>query len=534
MHRIRNRLWALAAWICLGGIFGAFAGFYYGQTHAIAQERAQLTQTTLDGEDLIVAILLEARAVLKELNTAHMQPCSPEELAKLRAKIYNTKYLRDAGRIQGERMLCSALLDVAESPRASATPAVTSTDGLTFYYYMPPYSMGKVWTVILRQRDFYVVVDPSVAHRLTEFPESVEATTVDAGTGARVRPSRAPLFQNTPVVDRDWQGRNGDTTFVTRCSPQSSMCVTAYASTSSSLRARRAQIATDAAAGWLLGAFPLVCGALILQVRQTTASKLLRAIRREQIRVVYQPIVELRTRRVVAAEALARWTDEDGVAVSPAAFVRIAEQRGFISELTEMVLRRALGDFRQVLLSDREFRVNLNITAADLEDAGFITTMEEMLRASRITADRVAFEVTEGSTARKQSVIEAIHELRRRGHSIEVDDFGTGYSSLSYLKDFPVDAIKIDQSFTQTIDSSAATGEILPQILSIALALNLLVIVEGIETPRQAEYFSHYEGRILGQGWLFGRPVPPDEFHRMWLIPDAEDAATPHKPAEML
>lgn len=524
-YRIRNRLWALAAWICLGGICGALAGFYFGRTQAVKRENADLTATALEGEDLIVGIVLEARTILDELNAAHLQPCSPAELALLRNKTYNSRSFRDAGRMEGEKLACSALLNVGQLSQKPAKPTVTSTDGLSFYYHLPPYSIGKLFTVVLRRGDFYVVVDPTIAHRLAEFPESVEATTVDAATGARVRPSKSKLFQNTPVIDRDWQGRDGDTTFVTRCSPRTSMCVTAYASVASSLRAKRGQIAIDAAAGLLLGAFPIVCGALILQVRQTTANRLLRAIRREQIQVVYQPIVELKTHRVVGAEALARWTDEDGVPVSPAAFVRIAEQRGFITELTEMVLRRALGDFRRVLLTDREFRVNLNITAADLEDAAFIVAVEEMLRASRVTADRVAFEVTEGSTARKHTAIETIHELRRRGHSIEVDDFGTGYSSLSYLKDFPVDAIKIDQSFTQTIDTSAATGEILPQILSIATALNLQVIVEGIETPEQAEYFSRYEGRLLGQGWLYGRPVAPDEFHRLWLADGGDSTA---------
>lgn len=516
-QRIRNRLWALATWICLGGLCGALIAYFYGRAGVETQEEAHLAQLASEGEDLLVGIVLEARATLDDLNAAHLKPCSPAELAMLREKTYMSRNLRDAGRMQGERVQCSALLNVSDPPQAPATPTVTSSDGLTFYYHLPPYSVGKQWTVILRRGDFFVVLDPSVARRLTEFPRSVEATVIDEATGARVRPSRTRMFPNTPVIDRDWQGRNGETLFATRCSPHTSMCVTAYSSISAALHTKRAEIARDAAAGWLLGAFPVLCGALILQVRQTTAGRLLRAIRKEQVEVVYQPIVELKTHRLLGAEALARWNDEDGIPVSPLAFVRIAEQRGFISELTEMVLRRALHDFRQVLLSDREFRVNLNITAADLEDAALIARMEEILRAARVPADRVAFEMTEGSTARKQSVIETIHELRRRGHPIEVDDFGTGYSSLSYLKDFPVDAIKIDQSFTQTIDTSTATGEILPQILSLATALNLTVIVEGIETPRQAEYFSGYEGRILGQGWLFGRPVPAEEFHRLWL-----------------
>jgi sensor c-di-GMP phosphodiesterase-like protein len=521
---IKYRLRALAAWVVIGGFCGGLTGYYLGRAHTEEQAEQQIAETATRAEAIIASMVTEARALLAEFNAAHLPACSPAEIELLRGKIYEARNLRDGGRIVDGQMRCSALFGEGEFPRAPIKPTIRAADGLIFYRSEYPYSIGDHSTYVLQQGNFYVVIDPNVLEQLQEFSNDVEATTIDAATGHRVRPSGLPLLDQPTVLDRNWQGRNGDTLYATRCSDEISMCSTAYESRSSILRADRKRIGMDAAVGCILGVFPVVCGALIVQFRLAVASQLLRAIRKEQVQIVYQPIVDLKTRRVVAAEALARWTDEDGAPVSPLAFVRIAEQRGFISELTEMGMRRALSDFRQVLLSDREFRINLNITAADLENDRFIVGMEEMLRAARVTADRVAFEVTEGSTARKQTIAETIHELRRRGHLIEVDDFGTGYSSLSYLKDFPVDAIKIDQSFTQTIDTSAATGEILPQILSIATALNLLVIVEGIETPRQAEYFSHYEGRILGQGWYFGHPVAADEFHRLWLYREADSA----------
>jgi sensor c-di-GMP phosphodiesterase-like protein len=127
-------------------------------------------------------------------------------------------------------------------------------------------------------------------------------------------------------------------------------------------------------------------------------------------------------------------------------------------------------------------------------------------------AASVVIEITESSTALHQVAMEAIRHLRRLGHHVHIDDFGTGYSSLSYLHDLSVDAIKIDQSFTRAIGTQAVTVSILPQILAMAEALNLQVIVEGIETSQQAGYFSGRAKSILGQGWLFGRPVPPEEF----------------------
>jgi len=113
------------------------------------------------------------------------------------------------------------------------------------------------------------------------------------------------------------------------------------------------------------------------------------------------------------------------------------------------------------------------------------------------------------------AAIKSIRKLRQSGHCVYIDDFGTGYSSLSYLHSLSVDAIKIDKSFTQAIGTEAATLSIVPQLLAMADKLNLAVVVEGIETPEQARYFTSPESTIRAQGWLFGRPVPSGDFHQL-------------------
>ena len=135
--------------------------------------------------------------------------------------------------------------------------------------------------------------------------------------------------------------------------------------------------------------------------------------------------------------------------------------------------------------------------------------LENELQRNGVRPEGFSIEITESSTARRGVAIETIQRLRQRGHSVHIDDFGTGYSSLSYLHELSVDAIKIDRSFTQSIGTESVTLFILPQILAMAEALQLLVIVEGIETAQQADYFlADARAKILGQGWLFGRPVP--------------------------
>jgi sensor c-di-GMP phosphodiesterase-like protein len=241
------------------------------------------------------------------------------------------------------------------------------------------------------------------------------------------------------------------------------------------------------------------------------SQQLRRAIRRGDLELVYQPIVDLASGRIVEAEALSRWTDEDGYSVSPEIFVRLAEERGFVGELTEWVMRKSLNDFGQYLRRHPEFRINVNVSASDLADERFLPMRDRCMKEASVAAHSLAIEVTEGSTARSEVAIEAIRKLQQGGHSVQIDDFGTGYSSLAYLKDLAVDTLKIDKAFAQSIGTEGFTEAILLQILAMAEALNLQVIVEGIETVEQAAYFAGKEMPLLGQGWLFGHPTSAAE-----------------------
>jgi sensor c-di-GMP phosphodiesterase-like protein len=273
----------------------------------------------------------------------------------------------------------------------------------------------------------------------------------------------------------------------------------------------------------LTGAFLGLFCSIVYRRSRTMESQLLRAVRSDQLRMVYQPIVSLPSGEIVGAEALARWTDEEGFAVGPDIFIKIAEERGFVCEITRLVVRHALSDFAETLRAHPDFRLSINVAAADLADPEFLSMLDRELKRAGVRAESLSIEITESSTARHEVAIATILRLHERGHSVHIDDFGTGYSSLSYLHDLSVDAIKIDRSFTQSIGTKSVTLAILPQILAMAEALHLQVIVEGIETSLQADYFYSGANRILGQGWLFGHPVAAEEFSR--LLAESEKAA---------
>jgi sensor c-di-GMP phosphodiesterase-like protein len=253
--------------------------------------------------------------------------------------------------------------------------------------------------------------------------------------------------------------------------------------------------------------------------------QLRRAIAADKLTLAYQPIVNIDTGLIVGGEALARWTDEDGVVINPDVFIPLAEAKGIIGSITKLVVRHALRDFGDTLRSRADFRLSMNASATDLADPGFLPMLDDAVKRACIPPKRLAIEITESSTANRSEAMETIRELRRRGHSIHIDDFGTGYSSLSYLLYLSVDTIKVDKAFTKAIGTGSVTIAILPQILAMAESLGLGVVAEGVETEQQANYFSGSGQQVDGQGWYFGRPVPADEFHRLlaeqWAKPQA-------------
>jgi sensor c-di-GMP phosphodiesterase-like protein len=306
----------------------------------------------------------------------------------------------------------------------------------------------------------------------------------------------------------------GDTLYATHCSSKYFNCFTAFVDSRKVLNAQSSQFVASAGLGGLAGFLIGTLWAILYRRTHSMVQQLRKAIHDDKLRLVYQPIVQLGTRRVVGAEALARWTDDDGFAVSPELFVMIAEESGFVTELTQSVVRCALREFGDTLRGQPDFGLSINVTATDLSDPVFLPMLERSLAASGVPAQSLTIEITESSTARKETALEAIRQLREKGHSVHIDDFGTGYSSLSYLHSLSVDAIKIDKSFTHAIGTEAVTIGILPQIMAMANALNLQVVVEGVETEQQAGYFAAIDGGIRAQGWLFGYPVPVDEFLR--------------------
>jgi sensor c-di-GMP phosphodiesterase-like protein len=458
------------------------------------------------------ATYVEARGLLAQMGKdTQYSFCSDEEIAYFRELVFRSKYLKDAGRIHGGRIDCSATAGRPMFSIGQFKPNSAERDGAILYNNLVPVKGDSLKRAGLQKGNAFIVfgsyvpasLGPVSMHLMSEANEvAPKPAVVGAGEG--------PL----PKMTTDGTVRVGESIYSTWCSTLHSSCETATTTVSETLHGERNTIAGCALVGGIFGIFLGIGFSMKYHRSMDACQQLRRAVAHNRLHVVYQSIVSLVNDRIVGAEALARWIDEDGNEVDPEHFIRIAEDHGFVDEITRLVVRRVLLDFGDTFRKHPDtFRLSVNVAASDLGDPEFLTMLDSSLKQAKVHPKSLAIEITESSTANRDVAMETIRILRSRGHSIHIDDFGTGYSSLSYLLYLSVDTIKIDKAFTQVIGTESVTVAILPQILAMAKSLGMEVIVEGIETPQQQNYFFQPTEHMYGQGWLFGRPLPVDEFH---------------------
>ncbi|HEX7706585.1 MAG TPA: EAL domain-containing protein [Thermoanaerobaculia bacterium] len=247
--------------------------------------------------------------------------------------------------------------------------------------------------------------------------------------------------------------------------------------------------------------------------RQSIEESLRRALERHEFELHYQPKVSLRTGGIVGAEALIRWTHPTLGAVAPKQFIPIAEECGLILPIGNWVLHEACRQARVWVDAGLPMTtVAVNVSSLQLRQQNFLPGLSAILDETGLDPALLELEMTESVLMEhSESAASTLLCLREKGVQVAVDDFGTGYSSLSYLRKFPVDALKIDQSFVHHISSAADNASIVTAVISMARSLKLRVIAEGVETLEDLAFLQAHHCDE-GQGYYFGRPVPAGEF----------------------
>lgn len=246
-------------------------------------------------------------------------------------------------------------------------------------------------------------------------------------------------------------------------------------------------------------------------------SYLLQAVRNDDLLLYFQPKVSPTTHQWLGAEALLRWRHPILGDISNETLIHLAEQNGLIFEVGSFVLRSAIQKAAEWVDHIPDFKLGVNVSAVQLQSPQFVTQVRDLLTTYKLPAHYLELEVTESGLIADEIVARnTLTALSELGVTLSLDDFGTGYASFNYLKKFPFDAIKIDKSFVHQLDESVEDREIVRSIINIAKKLDLTVTVEGIENEEH-EAFIIQEGCEVGQGYLYGKPMPCDLFESSFL-----------------
>jgi len=250
--------------------------------------------------------------------------------------------------------------------------------------------------------------------------------------------------------------------------------------------------------------------------RQLIEQSLRRALEREEFTLHYQPKVNLKTGQVTGAEALLRWTHPVRGMIPPAQFIPVAEDCGLILPIGNWVLREACRQARMWVDAGLLFgTMAVNISAIQFRSESFLEGIFATIEATGLDPAFLELELTESVLMKHAESTESIlRTLRARGVHLAVDDFGTGYSSLSYLRRFPIDALKIDQSFVRQITTAPGETTIVTAVISMGRSLKLRVVAEGVETQAELDFLQAHQCDEA-QGYFFSRPVLPQTFARL-------------------
>jgi sensor c-di-GMP phosphodiesterase-like protein len=519
--RLSNAIVVVAAVLA----FAPVAAVDYLLDHYVRTRETQLTQRSVDNlAAKIEASASEAVVALRTVLADSPSLCTPTFIANVHEAMRDSLHVKDvlvenAAGVQycdgfGETLHYSTLSAPLTIPGHSETLSVVRFDDVSMPMLRLTQTVGAE-----RQVSAFVPVLANAADTL--LPGLRSATMV-----------RVSLTNGTPIVTLGYAApfdqRKADTDFISAQSFAGEIPLRAEAAVPfGTVRADYANldVSFTVVAGIMCAAFL----ALMLQyVRRSNlpAFGLERAIAHGELKPYYQPVIDLRTGRLIGCEMLCRWEKRNGTIVSPGAFIDYAEATGLAIPMTVSLMQQVRLDLNDLCREMPEMKVSINLFEGHFRDNSIIDDVQAIFGNSSIGFDQLVFEITErrplGNSTQAHAVIAGLHAL---GARLAMDDAGTGHSNLAYLQTLGVDVIKIDRVFVDMIKPETTQVPVLDGLIAVARDLGTDVIAEGVETEAQARYLRQ-RGVHMAQGYLFAPALKVKSFNELARALNAPDQPT--------
>jgi sensor c-di-GMP phosphodiesterase-like protein len=454
-------------------------------------------------------VIEQAVAAVDDINLNKDNTCSPAHAEAMHRIALEYRYVQEVIFQKDDHLLCSSL-ELFSHGETLGKPEHSGSYGFNAWYTTPPLPGFKRKMIYIGKFSHVALVDPMSFIDVLPFGKYTLNIAMVGLAKQRIIASNShyiPDAWREPLKQGVEEFQSENDFYVIRRNPETGLAMVAWASLEPLNTVWYEQLLIWLPVGLVIS---LLAGTFLIRVLRRLLSpcnRLMDAIKNREISVVYQPIVHLQSGESVGAEALIRWKQQDGSMLNPDAFIPLAEQTGLVTQLTEQVIELIFLELGEWLSQNPDHHISVNLGVRDARSLHILEVITPYLSRYSVKPEQIALEITERGFADPKVTAPILAQYRKAGHAIYIDDFGTGYSSLSYLQDLDVDIIKIDKSFVDALEYKNVT----PHIIEMANTLGVLMVAEGIETPAQASWLRQ-QGVQYGQGWLYSRALPKEEF----------------------
>ncbi|ASU40986.1 hypothetical protein hmeg3_23585 [Herbaspirillum sp. meg3] len=480
---------------------------YFSWKRAVSEEQGRLAVYAQRAILRSNISLDEIRSALHALEPLTMQPCSEQHIARMRQLTVNTRSIEEIGYFEHGVLKCTSWGHAEKYAEQTPVDFVTADGMQVSLRMMPAITQGNTM-VAFHYHSHNVLTVPSRFADVIVEPGIQLATATDKGyvLGDLNGPD-ALLIRD--VIANPVNSIDDDNLIAIARGP--GLIAVALEPRSFLFHRMHRQQLMLLPVGLLIAALMIAVVIWAVRRRLSPLGELSLAVKKREFIVYYQPIIELETGLCIGAEALVRWQRPDGSMVRPDLFIPLAEESGLILPITDQVITHVVADLRATLAAERHLHIAINLSADDIKTGRALASVQAALRNTDIEPQQIWLEATERGFMDVNSARVTLSNARAAGHAVAIDDFGTGYSSLSYLQSLPLDSLKIDKSFIDTIGTDSATSSVTPHIIGMAKTLKLKIVAEGVETQEQADYLRKHEVEFV-QGWLYAKAMPATEF----------------------
>lgn len=493
-------------------ILPVMLALWFAHIRAVKETSAQLNafaQLALDKTELVIR---QADIAYDEALKFSGPLCSPLHRQNMLNIIRGRLYLADLIYTQGDHFLCSTSITLPQPYIISAADYKRNPDVSIYYYRDTPFYSGYKM-VYMRRGNYAVVVNPLFYSEVASDDrtltygvyDNISKTFFSVSPGANVK----MLSEHVQNEKLNFRTDNRFYTIAHSDKRPVSMIVSTSSTRYYGFLYHQAM---------LLVPLALIGSILILLIVSRTRHEfnsprrlLHRALLKRQLRLHYQPIIDIKTGKCVGAEALLRWPGFNGPVMSPVEFIPLAEKEGLIERVTDYVVEEVFTDLGHFLAAHPHLYISINLSASDFHSSRLIALISDKATHYAVRAEQIKIEVTERGFIDVPKTTPVIQAFRHAGYEVAIDDFGTGYSNLHNLYSLNVDILKIDKSFIDTLTTNSTSHLIAEHIIEMAHSLRLKIIAEGVETAEQVTWLLK-RGVQFCQGWHFAKALSPQDF----------------------